>query len=210
MIAQSRDGIAGGSARVLVIDSYDSFTYNLVQQLGTLGAKVTVVRNDAVTLNEIAEQKPSALVFSPGPGRPSEAGVLLDAIRRFAGEIPMLGVCLGHQAIGEAFGGEVVSAEMIMHGKTSQVLHDGQSLFDGVPTPVTVTRYHSLLVRRETLPGCLKMSAWTTEGEVMGLRHREHSIEGIQFHPESFLTEDGDRMIANFLAMVETGQSRAA
>ena len=200
-------GPAGRSTRVsprkvLVIDSYDSFTYNLVQQLGTLGAQVSVVRNDGVTLNEIAELMPSALVFSPGPGRPSEAGVLLETIRRFAGEIPMLGVCLGHQAIGEAFGGEVVSAERIMHGKTSPVLHDGQSLFEGVATPATVTRYHSLLVRRETLPACLAVSAWTTEGEVMGLRHREHNIEGIQFHPESFLTEEGDRMIANFLGMV--------
>ena len=205
MIRQSGGTIAGGQRRVLVIDSYDSFTYNLVHQLGTLGAEVTVVRNDAVTLNEIAKLSPSALVFSPGPGRPSEAGVLLECIRRFAGEIPMLGVCLGHQAIGEAFGGEVVGAERIMHGKTSPVLHDGQSLFEGVATPVTATRYHSLLVRRETLPGCLKVSAWTVEGEVMGLRHREYRIEGIQFHPESFLTEGGDRMIANFLGMVEAG-----
>ncbi len=203
MIAQSGDVIAGGPRRLLVIDSYDSFTYNLVQQLGTLGAQVTVVRNDGVTLNEIAQLKPSALVFSPGPGRPSEAGVVLEAIQRFAGEIPMLGVCLGHQAIGEAFGGEVVGAERIMHGKTSPVHHDGRTLFEGVATPVTVTRYHSLIVRRETLPACLEVSAWTTEEEVMAVRHREHHIEGIQFHPESFLTEAGDRMIANFLAMVE-------
>ena len=205
MIALPGSISANGPGRVLVIDSYDSFTYNLVQQLGTLGARVIVVRNDGVTLNEMAELKPSALVFSPGPGRPSEAGVLVSAIQRFAGVIPMLGVCLGHQAIGEAFGGEVVGAERIMHGKTSPVLHDGQSLFDGVATPTLATRYHSLLVRRETLPACLKVSAWTTEGEVMGLRHREHPIEGIQFHPESFLTEEGDRMIANFLAMVGIG-----
>jgi len=210
MIAQARDGIAGSPSRVLVIDSYDSFTYNLVQQLGTLGAQVTVVRNDCVSLNEIAELNPSALVFSPGPGRPSEAGVLLKAIQRFAGEIPMLGVCLGHQAIGEAFGGEVVGAARIMHGKTSPVDHDGQTLFQGLATPVTVTRYHSLIVRRETLPACLDVSAWTTEGEVMALRHREHRIEGIQFHPESFLTEAGDRMIANFLAMVEADKRSVA
>ncbi|MBC7791946.1 MAG: aminodeoxychorismate/anthranilate synthase component II [Anaerolineae bacterium] len=201
MIAQSCGTIAGGPRRILLIDSYDSFTYNLVQQLGTLGGQVTVVRNDGITLNEIAQLRPSALVFSPGPGRPTEAGVLLEVIRRFAGEIPMLGVCLGHQAIGEAFGGEVVGAERIMHGKTSPVLHDGQSLFEGVATPITATRYHSLIVRRETLPACLEVSAWTTQGEVMGLRHREHNIEGIQFHPESFLTDEGDRMIANFLAM---------
>lgn len=202
MIARCDRAVANGSKRVLVIDSYDSFTYNLVQQLGTLGACATVVRNDSVTLDEIAALQPSALVFTPGPGRPSEAGVLLGAIRRFAGEIPMLGVCLGHQAIGEAFGGEVVGAERIMHGKTSPVIHDGRSLFEGVATPVTVTRYHSLIVRRQTLPACLELSAWTSEGEVMGVRHREHRIEGIQFHPESFLTEEGDRMIANFLAMV--------
>ncbi|MGI9079074.1 MAG: anthranilate synthase component II [Gemmatimonadaceae bacterium] len=201
MIALAKGAKSVASRRVLVIDSYDSFTYNLVQQLGTLGAQVTVVRNDGVTLDEIAELNPSALVFSPGPGRPREAGVVLGAIQRFAGEIPMLGVCLGHQAIGEAFGGEVVSAERIMHGKTSPVLHDGQALFDGMASPITVTRYHSLLVRRTTIPACLEVSAWTTEGEVMGLRHREHHIEGIQFHPESFLTEEGDRMIANFLAL---------
>lgn len=195
---------------VLVIDSYDSFTYNLVQLIGRLHREVRVVRNDCITLDEISAMTPRAIVLSPGPGHPDAAGVLIAAIRRFAGAIPILGVCLGHQAIAAAFGGQVVRAGRIMHGKTSLVFHDGVSVFAGASRPLTATRYHSLLVDRETLPPCLDVSAWTTDGEIMGLRHRQHLVEGIQFHPESFLTEDGDRLIANFLAAADSRHAGGA
>jgi para-aminobenzoate synthetase component II len=185
---------------VLVIDNYDSFTYNLVQYLGELGAEVSVVRNDRITLDEVAARRPDGVVISPGPGHPGEAGVTLDLIARFAGQLPILGVCLGHQAIGQAFGGEVVRAELPMHGKPSAVHHRAEGLYDGLPAPFTAARYHSLVVAPESLPDCLEVTAWTEDGAIMGLRHREHSIEGVQFHPESILTEGGHRLLANFLA----------
>jgi len=184
---------------LLMIDNYDSFTWNLVQYFGELGAFVKVVRNDEVTLNDIAALAPSYLVISPGPCSPAQAGVSVAAIRAFAGKIPILGVCLGHQAIGEAFGGKVVHARQIMHGKTSPVYHRGEGLFAGLPNPVVCTRYHSLAVERETLPEVLEITAWTEDGEIMGLRHREWPIEGVQFHPESILTEHGHAMLKNFL-----------
>ncbi len=191
-------------ARVLVIDNYDSFVYNLVQYLGALGAEPVVHRNDAVPIQELVAGGYAGVLVSPGPGTPDGAGLSLDVLDAFPPEgVAVLGVCLGLQCIGQRYGGRVVRAPQVMHGKTSPVHHDGRTLFEGVATPVTVTRYHSLIVRRETLPACLEVSAWTTEEEVMAVRHREHRIEGIQFHPESFLTEAGDRMIANFLAMVE-------
>ncbi|MGH7859180.1 MAG: anthranilate synthase component II [Candidatus Binatia bacterium] len=190
---------------ILMIDNYDSFTYNLVQYLGELGAEVRVARNDAITLDEIARIRPSAIVISPGPCTPKEAGISVGCIQRFSGKIPILGVCLGHQSIGAAFGGEVVRAPRIMHGKTSPIEHDGRTIFERLPTPFDATRYHSLVVRRETLPGCLEVSAWTKEGEVMGLRHREHLVEGIQFHPESILTLEGKPLLRNFLRRAGTG-----
>lgn len=186
---------------ILMIDNYDSFTYNLVQYLGELGADVRVVRNDEVTPEEIESMAPDHIVLSPGPCSPNEAGVCLDVIRRLKGKIPILGVCLGHQAIGQAFGGEVVRAERPMHGKTSRIYHDGRTVFDGIPSPFTATRYHSLIVRRATLPDCLEISAETEEGEIMGLRHREYLIEGVQFHPESIMTEHGHRLLRNFLSL---------
>jgi anthranilate synthase/aminodeoxychorismate synthase-like glutamine amidotransferase len=184
---------------ILMIDNYDSFTYNLVQYLGELGGDVRVERNDAITLEEIARLRPSGIVISPGPCTPNEAGISVPLIRQFAGEIPILGVCLGHQSIGAAFGGEVVRAGRIMHGKTSPIVHDGQTIFEGLSNPFDATRYHSLLVRRETLPACLEVSAWTQEGEIMGVRHRELAVEGIQFHPESILTLEGKPLLGNFL-----------
>jgi anthranilate synthase/aminodeoxychorismate synthase-like glutamine amidotransferase len=187
---------------ILMIDNYDSFTYNLVQYFGELGAEIVVKRNDAVTLDEVAALAPKAVVISPGPCTPNEAGISVPLLRRFAGEVPMLGVCLGHQSIGAAFGGEVVRADRIMHGKTSPIEHDGKTLFSGLSNPFDATRYHSLVVRRETLPACLEVSAWTREGEIMGLRHRELAIEGVQFHPESILTLEGKRLLANFLRAV--------
>ncbi|MGH7897545.1 MAG: anthranilate synthase component II [Candidatus Binatia bacterium] len=185
---------------ILMIDNYDSFTYNLVQYLGELGAEVRVVRNDAVTLEEVAALGPAAVVISPGPCTPNEAGISVPLLRRFAGVFPILGVCLGHQSLGAAFGAEIVRAERIMHGKTSPIEHDGGTIFAELPNPFDATRYHSLVVRRDTLPDCLEISAWTREGEIMGLRHREHAIEGVQFHPESILTIEGKRLLANFLA----------
>ena len=184
---------------LLVIDNYDSFTYNLVQYLGELGQDVRVVRNDAVTVDEIAAMKPERIVISPGPCTPNEAGVSVETINRLAGKIPILGVCLGHQSIGEAFGGEVVRAGRLMHGKTSWIKHDGRTIFRGVPNPFEATRYHSLIVRRETLPSCLEISAETAEGEIMGLRHRTLPVEGVQFHPESILTRPGKDLLRNFL-----------
>jgi para-aminobenzoate synthetase component 2 len=190
---------------ILVIDNYDSFTYNLVQYLGELGEAVVVKRNDQMTLDEIAEMRPDHILISPGPCTPNEAGISLALIDRFKGEIPILGVCLGHQAIGQAFGGEVVRAERLMHGKTSQIHHDGKTIFAGLPSPFTATRYHSLIVKRETLPAELEISAETAEGEIMGLRHRTYLIEGVQFHPESIMTEYGHKLLRNFLDLAVSG-----
>jgi anthranilate synthase/aminodeoxychorismate synthase-like glutamine amidotransferase len=184
---------------LLMIDNYDSFTYNLVQYLGELGADVRVYRNDAITLEEIAALHPQQIVISPGPCTPAEAGVSVDVVRRFAAQIPILGVCLGHQSIGAAFGGNIVRADRLMHGKTSPIYHDGRTIYRGLSQPFEATRYHSLVVERATLPACLELSAWTVEGEVMGVRHRQHAIEGIQFHPESILTTEGKRLLRNFL-----------
>jgi len=185
---------------VLVIDNYDSFTYNLVQYLGELGEEVRVSRNDQITCDEIKKINPSHIIISPGPCSPSKAGISLAVIERFAGLIPILGVCLGHQAIGQAFGGKVVRAARLMHGKTSSIHHhDGGSVFHEIPSPFTATRYHSLIVERESLPGCLEITAWTEEGEIMGLRHRKYAVEGVQFHPESILTEYGHKILYNFL-----------
>ena len=186
---------------VLMIDNYDSFTYNLVQYLAEIGAEVQVYRNDAITLDEIARLNPSHIVLSPGPCTPNEAGICLDLIARFAGQIPLLGVCLGHQAIAQAFGGRVVRAARLMHGKTSPIYHDGQTIFRGIPSPFTATRYHSLIVAPENLPSALTVSAWTVEGEIMGIRHREWPVEGVQFHPESILTEYGKELLRNFLSL---------
>ena len=184
---------------LLMIDNYDSFTYNLVQYFGELGEDVRVYRNDAITLSEIAKLDPARIVISPGPGTPAQAGISLSVIREFAGKIPLLGVCLGHQSIGEAFGGKVVHARKLMHGKVSPVHHHNVGVFRGLPNPVTCTRYHSLAVERETLPDCLEVTAWTDDGEIMGLRHKTLDVEGVQFHPESILTEHGHDMLKNFL-----------
>jgi len=184
---------------ILVIDNYDSFTYNLVQYLGELGADLRVFRNDKISLDEIASLAPARIVLSPGPCTPNEAGICLDLIRRFSGRIPLLGVCLGHQAIGQAFGGQVVRAPYLMHGKVSQIRHDGRTLFRGLENPFTATRYHSLIVKRETLPGCFEVSAETADGLIMGLRHRTLPVEGVQFHPESILTPEGKKLLKNFL-----------
>ncbi len=186
---------------ILLIDNYDSFTYNLAQYLGQCGQKLEVRRNDHITLDEIAELKPERIVISPGPGVPEDAGVSVELIRRFAGRIPVLGVCLGHQAIGYAFGGRVVRAPQLMHGKTSKILHDGKTIFRKVPQQFTATRYHSLVVRRKGLPRELEISARTLDGTIMGLRHRKLPIEGVQFHPESVLTEVGMQILRNFLTL---------
>jgi anthranilate synthase/aminodeoxychorismate synthase-like glutamine amidotransferase len=188
---------------LLMIDNYDSFTYNLVQYFGELGQKVRVFRNDAITLPQIDKLKPEMIVISPGPGRPSDAGISKELINRFKGVYPILGVCLGHQCIGEVFGAEVVRAQRIMHGKTSAVFHDGIILFKGLPNPFNATRYHSLIVKKETLPDCLTVSAWTDHDEIMGIRHRAYPVEGIQFHPESVLTSCGKDFLRNFLAAAE-------
>ena len=184
---------------LLMIDNYDSFTYNLVQYLGELGADVLVQRNDAITLEQVEAWAPERIVVSPGPCTPAEAGISVPLVRRFAGRIPILGVCLGHQAIGEAFGGRVVRAARVMHGKLDQVTHDGRGVFTGIPSPVTVTRYHSLAIERATLPDCLEVTATTADREIMGVRHRDHAVEGVQFHPEAILTEHGHAMLRNFL-----------
>jgi anthranilate synthase/aminodeoxychorismate synthase-like glutamine amidotransferase len=190
---------------IFVLDNYDSFTYNLVQYIGELGAKVEVRRNDQVTVSQVERMHPERIVVSPGPCTPQEAGISIDLIRHFAGRVPVLGVCLGHQAIGEAFGGRVVRAAHLMHGKTSSVMHDNKTVFQGLPMPMTATRYHSLIVQEDGLPGELEVSAWTTEKDggrtIMGLRHRQHPVEGVQFHPESVLTEAGKKLVANFLAL---------
>ncbi len=185
---------------VLVIDNYDSFTFNLVQYLGELGAEVEVRRNDQVTPDQIAEMNPDHIVISPGPCTPNEAGVSLETVRAFAGKVPVLGVCLGHQSIGQAFGGKVIRAPYLMHGKTSKIHHDSKTIFSGVEQDFTATRYHSLIVERESLPEELEISAETDDGIIMGLRHREKKVEGMQFHPESILTDVGKKLLANFLA----------
>jgi len=184
---------------ILVLDNYDSFTYNLVQYLGELGAELQVFRNDEISLEEVATLKPEKIVVSPGPGTPDQAGISLELTRRFAGEVPLLGVCLGHQVVGQVFGGVVRRAPRVMHGKTSPIRHDGRTIFAGLPSPFVATRYHSLIVERESLPARLEISAETEEGIIMGLRHREYAIEGVQFHPESILTVEGKRLLRNFL-----------
>ncbi|MBS4205942.1 aminodeoxychorismate/anthranilate synthase component II [Lederbergia citrea] len=184
---------------ILMIDNYDSFTYNLVQYFGELGEDIIVKRNDEISIEEIEKLAPDHLVISPGPCTPDEAGISLDTIRYFAGKIPILGVCLGHQAIGQVFGGVVVKAERLLHGKTSPIFHDGKTVFTGVDQPFRATRYHSLIVKKEGLPDCLEVSAWTSEGEIMGIRHKELPVEGVQFHPESIMTESGKQLLQNFL-----------
>ena len=184
---------------LLMIDNYDSFTYNLVQYLGELGAEVKVVRNDEVGIDEVERMRPGRIVISPGPCSPNEAGISLAVVERFGGALPILGVCLGHQAIGQAYGGKVVHAKSLMHGKTSPIHHAGSGVFAGLPSPFTATRYHSLAVERESLPDCLEVTAWTDDGEIMGLRHRSLAVEGVQFHPESILTEHGHALLRNFL-----------
>ena len=187
---------------LLVIDNYDSFTYNLVQYLGELGEQVEVRRNDCVTLEEIeSELRPERIVISPGPGTPDTAGITLQVVERFAGRVPLLGVCLGHQAIGQAFGGRVIRARELMHGKSSEVIHDGKTIFAGLSDRFQAGRYHSLIVESETLPSCLEVSARTADDVIMGLRHRELKVEGVQFHPESILTSEGKQLLANFLRL---------
>jgi anthranilate synthase/aminodeoxychorismate synthase-like glutamine amidotransferase len=184
---------------ILVIDNYDSFTFNLVQYLGEMGQELKVYRNDELTVGEVGELAPDSIVISPGPGRPEDSGIIIEAIREFAGKIPILGVCLGHQAIGAAFGGRVVSAPTIMHGKTSEVHHDGRTIFRDLPNPFRATRYHSLVVEPATFPECLEVTAKTEDGVIMGLRHREMPVEGVQFHPESILTDVGKKLLSNFV-----------
>jgi anthranilate synthase/aminodeoxychorismate synthase-like glutamine amidotransferase len=188
---------------ILMIDNYDSFTYNLVQYFEEIGPRVTVVRNDVMTVTEIDALKPGALVISPGPGGPEDAGVCLEAVTHFAGKLPILGVCLGHQTIAQAFGGKIVGARQLMHGKTSMIENDGQGVFKGVKKPFQAMRYHSLAVERGSLPGCLTVSAQTEDGEVMGVRHTTHAVEGIQFHPESIMTTIGKRLLRNFVQMMD-------
>ncbi len=184
---------------ILMIDNYDSFTYNLVQYLGELGAELVVHRNDKITLEEIEALVPEKIVISPGPCTPREAGISCELVRHFAGKLPILGVCLGHQCIGDVFGGDVVRAERLMHGKTSMIHHNGEEIFDDLENPFEATRYHSLIVKRETLPDCFDLTAWTDQDEIMGIRHKEHPIWGVQFHPESILTRAGKPLLENFL-----------
>jgi anthranilate synthase component 2 len=189
---------------LLMIDNYDSFTYNLVQYFGELGEEVVVRRNDEIGLDEVAAMAPEHIVVSPGPCTPNEAGISVPLIERFAGKIPLLGVCLGHQSIGQAFGGHIVHAKELMHGKTSAIKHTGDGVFHSLPSPLQATRYHSLVIERETLPGCLEVTAWSDDGEIMGVRHKSLPVEGVQFHPESILTEHGHDLLRNFL----TGTTR--
>lgn len=184
---------------LLMIDNYDSFTYNLVQYLGELGQDVQVYRNDEISLKKIAELKPEKIVISPGPCTPNEAGISLALIHEFAGKIPLLGVCLGHQSIGQAFGGKIIKAKTLMHGKTSLIHHTNTGVFKDLPNPYTATRYHSLVIERETIPDCLEITAWTDDGEIMGVKHKTLAVEGVQFHPESILTEHGHELLNNFL-----------
>jgi anthranilate synthase/aminodeoxychorismate synthase-like glutamine amidotransferase len=184
---------------LLMIDNFDSFTYNLVQYLGEMGEELLVKRNDEVGLEEISDLHPEKIIVSPGPCSPNEAGISVGAIERFAGDIPILGVCLGHQSIGQAFGGRIIRAQTLMHGKTSPIYHDGQGVFAGLPSPFNATRYHSLVIERSSLPDCLEITAWTEDGEIMGVRHKTLDIEGVQFHPESILTEHGKQLLKNFV-----------
>ncbi len=186
---------------IVMIDNYDSFVYNLVQYLGEMGEDIRVFRNDKLTIAHIEDIRPDHIILSPGPCTPNEAGISLELIQHFKGKIPMLGVCLGHQAMGQAFGGDVVRAPRMMHGKTSLVYHDGKGVFAGIESPLTAARYHSLIVKRETLPDCFTISAETDQGEIMGIRHKDYDIEGVQFHPESILTQNGHDMLKNFLAL---------
>jgi anthranilate synthase/aminodeoxychorismate synthase-like glutamine amidotransferase len=195
---------------ILVVDNYDSFTYNLVQYLGELGAVVEVVRNDEISVEAVAERKPEGVLLSPGPGTPDSAGITLSLLARYAATLPMLGVCLGHQAIGQAFGGRVVRAERLMHGRTSAIHHSGKGVFAGLPSPFTATRYHSLIVERESLSPELEVTAWTEHDEIMGVAHRTLDVEGVQFHPESFLTEHGHALLRNFLARLPERGARSA
>jgi para-aminobenzoate synthetase component II len=184
---------------ILMIDNYDSFTYNLVQYLGEMGEELVVKRNDEITISEIEELNPSFIMVSPGPCSPNEAGISMAVIKHFAGNIPIFGVCLGHQSIAQVFGGDVIKADRLMHGKTSQMHHDGRSIFKDLENPFTATRYHSLIVKKETLPECFEISAWTAEGEIMAIRHKELAIEGVQFHPESIMTGTGKKLLNNFI-----------
>jgi anthranilate synthase/aminodeoxychorismate synthase-like glutamine amidotransferase len=186
---------------LLILDNYDSFTYNLVQYFGELGAEMKIFRNDALTVEEVKALAPERICISPGPCTPNEAGISLELIRELGPTTPILGVCLGHQSIGQVYGGDVVRADRLMHGKTSPIQHNGSSVFKGLPSPFEATRYHSLIVKRDTLPDCLEITAWTEEGEIMGLRHKEHPVHGVQFHPESILTEHGKQMLENFLSL---------
>ncbi|RSK25509.1 aminodeoxychorismate/anthranilate synthase component II [Bacillus sp. HMF5848] len=185
---------------ILMIDNYDSFTYNLVQYLGELGMELVVKRNDAIAISDIEQMNPEFLMISPGPCSPNEAGISLEVIEYFAGRIPIFGVCLGHQSIAQVFGGDVVRADRLMHGKTSPIEHDGKTIFKGLDNPFTATRYHSLIVKKDTLPDCLEVSAWTAEGEIMAIRHKDLPIEGVQFHPESIMTNTGKQILANFIS----------
>lgn len=193
---------------LLMIDNYDSFTYNLVQYLGELGEDVRVYRNDCVSIEEIARMKPEKIVISPGPCSPAEAGISVDLIRAFTGQIPILGVCLGHQSIGAAFGASIVRAERLMHGKTSMIYHDGKTIYNGLPNPFIATRYHSLIIKQDTLPEDFEISAWTAENEIMGVRHLKYLVEGVQFHPESILTVEGKNLLRNFLSLAGEGKLR--
>jgi len=184
-----------------MIDNYDSFTYNLVQYLGELGKDIRVFRNDKITIQEIEKMNPEKIVISPGPCTPKEAGISIELIQNFSGRIPILGVCLGHQSIGAAFGGEIIRAPRLMHGKTSLIYHDGKTIFEGLPNPFEATRYHSLLIKKETLPDCLEITAWTDMDEIMGVRHKDAIVEGVQFHPESILTKVGKDLLRNFLKL---------
>ena len=186
---------------LLMIDNYDSFTYNLVQYFGELGQDLKVYRNNKITIAEIEKMNPDRIVVSPGPCTPKEAGISIEVIRHFAGRIPILGVCLGHQSIGDAFGGDVIRAPSLMHGKTSMIHHDGKTIFQGLPNPFEATRYHSLIIKRETMPSVLEVSAWTEDGVVMGVRHKQYKVEGVQFHPESILTGAGKDLLRNFLKL---------
>lgn len=187
---------------ILMIDNYDSFTYNLVQYLGELGTQLTTFRNDKVTIEEIEKMNPEKIVISPGPCTPNEAGISLEVIRTFSGHIPILGVCLGHQSVVQAFGGKIIRSPKVWHGKTSGINHDSRTIFSDIPNPFTATRYHSLIVERESLPDCFEISAWTDDGIIMGIRHKNHPTEGVQFHPESILTTEGKKLLNNFLSLV--------
>ena len=184
-----------------MIDNYDSFTYNLVQYLGELGEKLEVYRNDKISTDDIAKLKPNKIVISPGPGEPKDAGISIEVVKRFAGKVPILGVCLGHQTIAEAYGAKIIRADRLMHGKTSQIYHDGKTIFKNLSNPFTATRYHSLIIKKGTLADCLEISARTNQGEIMGIRHKVYKLEGVQFHPESILTSSGKQLLKNFLAL---------